>query len=238
MATAAQISNSLTAQGLPKPHAVFLSNLLTPPPGRALPPLNSLIATGKHRLLSSDITSANILDHSNLSFPANINDSSVKETILTGHMFVQVLSVEDLSKSRWEQIEAIEAIERGETTRGRELIRVVATEEGENGLAAATQIGGRPGGSQKTNAGPHRLALQDMKGQRVYAIELKAVEQVGMGMSIGSKMMLKEPVVARGVVLLQPEIASVLGGKIEPLHKAWLENRKSDLMAYIRSAED
>ena len=137
---------------------------------------------------------------------------------------MQVLSVEDMSKSRWEQIEAIEALERGEGTKGREIIRVAATEEGEDENAAR-------------DGGPHKLALQDAKGTRIYAIELKGVEGVGLGMSMGCKMVLRNVVVARGVVLLEPGTTSVLGGKIEGLHKAWKEGRKAELKAAIEANE-
>ena len=57
--------------------------------------------------------------------------------------------------------------------------------------------------------------LQDVKGQTVYGLELKAVKGVGVGMSIGTKMVLSGVTVARGVVLLEPETVLVLGGKID-----------------------
>lgn len=144
-----------------------------------------------------------------------------------GPVAVQVLSIEDMSKSRWEQIEAIEAIERGEGTRGREIIRVptAAEEEGANN----ENIGG--------GVGTHKLALQDAKGTRVYGIELKRVEGVSLGMSMGCKMVLRNVVVARGVVLLEPGTTTMLGGKIEGLHKAWKEGRKAELKAAIEANE-
>lgn len=140
---------------------------------------------------------------------------------------MQVLSVEDMSKSRWEQIEAIEAIERGEGTKGREIIRVTATAE-EGGEDNESVVGG---------GGTHKLALQDAKGTRVYGIELKGVEGVGLGMSMGIKMVLWNVVVARGVVLLEPGTTTLLGGKIEGLHKAWKEGRKAELKAAIEANE-
>ena len=142
-----------------------------------------------------------------------------------GPIAVQVLAVEDMSKSRWEQIEAIEALERGEGTKGREIIRVAATEEDDES-----------GGVAK-GGGPHKLALQDATGKRVYGIELKGLEGVGLGMSMGCKMVLRDVVVARGMVLLEPVTVTVLGGKIEGLHKAWKEGRKAELRAAIEAGE-
>lgn len=131
-----------------------------------------------------------------------------------------------MSKSRWEQIEAIEALERGEGTKGREIIRVTATED-DDSAGANVQKGG----------GPHKLSLQDAAGRRVYGIELRSLEGVGLGMSIGCKMVLKNALVARGVVLLEPATTTVLGGKIEELHKAWKDGRKAELKAAIEATE-
>lgn len=131
-----------------------------------------------------------------------------------------------MSKSRWEQIEAIEALERGEGTKGREIIRVAAPEEGDD-ADGYVQRGG----------GPHKLLLQDATGRRVYGIELKGLEGVGLGMSIGCKLVLKNAVVARGVVLLEPRTTIVLGGKIDALHKAWREGRKAELKRAIEDGE-
>ena len=56
-------------------------------------------------------------------------------------------------------------------------------------------------------------------------------------MSIGCKMVLKNALVARGVVLLEPATTVVLGGKMEELHKAWKEGRKAELKAAIEANE-
>jgi RecQ-mediated genome instability protein 1 len=152
----------------------------------------------------------------------------VRERKLPAAIPVQVIGVEDLSRSRWEQLEAIEAQERGEMTKGREIIRVVETEEGEDGVGTA-----RAPAEAGRSEGPHRLVLQDVKGQTVYGLELKTVRGLGVGMSIGTKMVLSGVTVARGVVLLEPETVVVLGGKIDALHKVWVENRKKDLLAAV-----
>ena len=155
-----------------------------------------------------------------------MHDANIEERRLAGSIAVQVLAVEDMSKSRWEQIEAIEALERGEGTRGREIIRVAAVED-EDSAGTTVQRGG----------GPHKLVLQDAAGRRAYGIELRGLEGVGMGMSIGCKVVLKNALVARGVVLLEPATTVVLGGKIEELHKAWKEGRKAELKAAIEASE-
>lgn len=156
---------------------------------------------------------------------------------MQGPVVVQLLGIEDMGKSRWEQIEAIEALERGEGMKGREIIRVPAatatTTEGGNdddddGSGA---VGGKGGG------GPHKLSLQDARGTGVYGIELKDIKWVGLGMSIGCKMVLKNVLVARGVLLMEPANTTILGGKIEALHRAWKKNRKAELKAAIEANE-
>ncbi len=220
---AAQISAQLTATKSLTPNSTWLSTFLTTQ--RPTTPLPALIQTACFRLLASDITNS-LTAASSICFPQDVHNASLKERRLAGSIAVQVLAVEDMSKSRWEQIEAIEALERGEGTKGREIIRVAAT-EGDDSTGAAVQKGG----------GPHKLLLQDAAGRRVYGIELKGLEGVGLGMSIGCKMALKNALVARGVVLLEPAMITVLGGKIEELHKAWKAGRKAELKAAIEANE-
>lgn len=218
--TTAQLA---TTKGL-TPSPTWLSTFLTTQrPTTLLPALSH---TACFRLLASDITTT-LSASPTTCLPQDVNNTNIKERRLNaGTIAVQVLAVEDMSKSRWEQIEAIEALERGEGTKGREIIRAVATEEDDSG-AGAVQKGG----------GPHKLLLQDAAGRRVYGIELKALEGVGLGMSMGCKIVLKNAVVARGIVLLEPSTTTVLGGKIDALHKAWKEGRKTELKAAIEASE-
>ena len=93
-------------------------------------------------------------------------------------------------------------------------MRVVPGEVEANGDAAST-----------ASTGPHKLLLQDSKGTKVYALEMRNIDGVGTNMNIGCKSVLRNITVARGVILLEPGNVTVLGGKIEPLHKAWREGR-------------
>ncbi|MCJ1422528.1 hypothetical protein MMC29_000408 [Sticta canariensis] len=221
---AAQISAQLTSKGLVPTQTWLSAFILTQRPTTPLP---ALTQTASFRLLASDITTS-LSASSSTGFPTDVHDASMKDRRLNqGPIVAQVLAVEDMSKSRWEQIEAIEALDRGEGTRGREIVRVTAAEENEDNNAGVINRGG----------GPHKLLLQDVQGVRVYGIELKGIEGVGVGMSIGSKMMLRNVTVARGVLLLEPGTTTMLGGKIEVLHKAWRENRKAELKAAIETNE-
>lgn len=173
---------------------------------------------------------------------------------------VQVLDIEDVNRSKWEAVEELEALGRGEGTRGREVVRLPLggdDDGGEEGVGEGTQQlllgggqnqggqqaggggqGGRAGSGAAAAAGgggsknsTHKLVVQDCKGQKVHAIELKRVERLVVGKTmIGEKILLKAgTIVARGVVLLDPAQCVVLGGKVEAWHRAWVEGRLARL---------
>ncbi|RYP42453.1 hypothetical protein DL767_000141 [Monosporascus sp. MG133] len=239
-----QIQTGLGNQGLPVPTINWIQGVMSarnPPP-----PLPALVATARSRLLAADLTNPALLEPSAPAFPPNLASAQVQETKLSRDILVQVLDIDNLSKSKWEQVEELEAIARGEQTRGREIIRLPtgneADEEGDDSSATQSVSGGsgRPGaagraGTASANAtsknSTHRLVLQDCRGQKVYALELRRVERIGIGtLNIGEKIMLKKgATVARGVVLLEPATCVVLGGKVEVWQKAWLEGRLARL---------
>ncbi|VUC23685.1 unnamed protein product [Clonostachys rosea] len=215
MDLASQLRSSILSQSLPPPSQTFVTSLIAarnPPP-----PLASLVATAKSRLLACDLSSSPSLDSASLAvFPAGVENTHVREQSLQRDTHVQVLDIENLSLSRWEQIEELESIEKGERTRGREIIRVTADHDGS----------GEPQRTTPSNA-THRLVLQDRSGKKVYGLELRRVPQIGIGKTkIGEKLLLKAGTrVARGSVMLTPEACQVLGGKVEAWHKTWTESR-------------
>ncbi|CAF9920102.1 MAG: hypothetical protein HETSPECPRED_004162 [Heterodermia speciosa] len=215
-----QIAQQLKSTKSLEPTATWLAAFLRTQ--KSTTPLQALVSTALFRLLASDITQ-NLERTPSACLPPDVCNVNIKERSLSGPIVVQVLGIDDMSKSRWEQIEAIEALERGEGTKGREIIRLPSTED-EGSASTSVQKGG----------GPHKLLLQDPQGLRVYGIELKDVEGVALGMHIGCKLVLEGTIVARGILLLEPRTTSLLGGRIEHLHKAWKENRKRDLKAAIQ----
>lgn len=208
--------------------------------------------TAKTRILASDLTTSGLLDSTALALPANINAPAVKEFRLTRDVFVQVLDIENLSRSRWDQIEDLEAIERGEQTRGREIVRLPPNNNNSNnnnGDGSANPASTRPpeatGRPQAEAAAAarnatHRLVLQDCKGQKVFALELVRMPEIAVGsLSIGAKILLKKgTVVARGSVLLEPTRVTLLGGKVEVWQKAWLAGRLASLKEAVATGRD
>ncbi|CZR57603.1 uncharacterized protein PAC_07492 [Phialocephala subalpina] len=240
--TLASLTTSLTTQNLPAPHQSFLRTILTPASQTKL--LAVLTATAKHRLLASDITSADILALSTASLPPTLNNVRIVNTSIQNDTFVQILDILDLGRSKWDQIEALESERKGETTKGREVIRVlpqVENAEHDRGSTAATQVQAptrTPHPTQSISRGPHKLLLQDFKGNKIWAFELKPVPKIGIGggtgggggISIGCKIWLKKGCkVARGMVMLEPGSCMILGGKIEGLDKSWREGREQRL---------
>ena len=248
-----QIKAGLQSQGFPIiPTGDWIQTALlnrTP-----VPPLPALVASARARLLAADLTNPQVQDISTAAaLPANLGASvQVPETRLPRSIVVQVLDVENLSRSKWEQVEELEAVARGEQTRGREIIRLpTATADDEdagvvdgtaNSAVSAQQPGrnrtgpGAGGGAAAAAAAAsrnstHRLVLQDCRGQKVYGLELRRIERIALGtLNIGEKILLREgAVVARGVVLLDPASCTVLGGKVDAWQKAWNEGRLARL---------
>lgn len=228
-----QVRQALQASHLPVPSTAWLTALTTartPPP-----PLPSLIATAKARLLAADLTLSGLLDPSQASaFPPSITNANSIQSTLAADVYAQVVDIENLTRSRWEQVEELEALERGEGTKGREIIRLptAGADDGEDDLGdgAGTQNPARGASAAPASAAKnatHRLVLQDCKGQNVYAVELKRIEKVGVGVTaIGEKIILKKgAIVARGTLLLEPANCTLLGGRIEAWQKPWLEGR-------------
>lgn len=213
---AGELLQHLAARHLhPKP-AWVQSFLSTQRPNTALAALKQ---TCLFRLLATDITSS--LDPPAASvLPADVLRGTVQSRPLAGPIVCQVLDIEDIGQSRWSQVEAIEATERGETTKGREIVRVIEPENDDSGQTAAPT----------KSKGPFKLLLQDAKGLQIYALDLQGIDGVNTNMSMGVKLLLRDIEVRRAVVMLGPGNVQVLGGKLDALDKAWKEGRKDRLI--------
>lgn len=181
-------------------------------------PLAATQKTALFRLLNTDITTTLQSTPQNC-FPANTTNTATQELKLRGPIPVQVLDIEDVGRSSWSQVEAIEMEERGELRKGSEIIRVTEDEDNTDPNAS----------NPRSPAGPHKLLLQDIKGNKVYGFELESVDGIGPALAIGAKVVLRDVVVARGVILLTPRGVEVLGGKVEVWDKKWKEERKKVL---------
>ncbi|EPS43900.1 hypothetical protein H072_2150 [Dactylellina haptotyla CBS 200.50] len=217
-------SNILSTKSILPSQAWLTTFLSTQKPNL---PLQSLCQTALYRLLASEI-STSVQPTPENTFPPNIHDISVPQSLIKGPVVAQIVDVEDIGHSKYSQLEALESAERGEKTKGKEVIRVIPGEADDTdpdnlGLSGV--------------GGPHRLLLEDAKGTRVYGMEFKAIKDVSIGMNIGSKVVLKDVKALRGVLLLEPGNTTLVGGKVEELHKQWREDRKGKLKAAIEAAK-
>ena len=208
-----EIIAHLQSKGL-HPTQAWIDNFLSSQ--KSTVPLPALKQTAFFRLANTDITST-LQNSPGSSFPPDILNAEIRQREIRGPIVAQVLDVEDIGHSRWSQVEAIESEEKGERTKGKEIVRVSVGDEDES--------------EHKKSAGPHKLLLQDSQGTCVYGFELSSVDGVGIGMNIGTKIILRDVTVARSTVLLEQKSVIVLGGKIEDLHRKWMDGRKAALKA-------
>lgn len=223
----------LTSKSLPVSAtwvSAFLSSLSTT---QQRAPASALAQTAVFRVLTSDLTKALSTSNPSALVPRDISDPSIKERRIPGPVAVQVLDIEDIGSSLWSQVEKIEQVERGETIRGREIIRNVNVDDAEPNNP---QNASRSAGSTAASSGPHRLVLQDALGTKFIAIEYKDISGIAIDkLSIGAKLVLKDIVVARGMALLTPQNVTLLGGKIESWDVAWRQKRKEVLLSKIEA---
>jgi RecQ-mediated genome instability protein 1 len=217
-----EIGSHLASKGLP-PTTAWLSSFIASQ--RPNVPVQAQKQTAWFKIQHSDITQSLQRKPASV-FPLDIANGEIRERRIAGPLPVQILGIEDIGRSRWTQAEALEAEEKGETTRGREIIRVLP---GEDEDTSATQ-------QTSSSQGPHKLIVQDVQGTSAYAMEVLSIQGLDLNINIGAKLLLKDVLVARGVLLLEPKSVTVLGGKIEELHKKWKDGRKEALKAAARGA--
>lgn len=225
----------LTTKSLPVSTEWLSSFLASISQNQQRAPPSALAQTALFRLLTTDFTKALSTSVPSTLLPRDISDPSIKERRISGAVPVQVLDIEDIGSSMWSQVEKIEQIERGETIRGREIVRNVNVDDADNNNEGNANTASRSTGTAVSN-GPHRLIVQDVAGTKVVALEYRDINGFSIEkLSIGAKLVLKDVVVARGMALLTPETVTLLGGKIEAWDSTWRQKRKEILLAKIEA---
>lgn len=227
---ASKLKNELYARYSLVPSSHWLEHFLATTHNTSHP-LAALTSTANFRLLSTDFTES-LSNERGQVFPSTVSDVNIKEVVLTADTPVQVLDIQDISTSKWSQIEAIERVERGEEIRGREVIRNVPGSNDEDATSGEQE---RPrtnqpssstvpqtGNSRKGSSGPHKILLQDSAGTKVWAFELSRIDRITIvnsnpptpgsdavpsssqieGMQIGCKMLLKKGTKVRRTLLM------------------------------------
>ncbi|KKK27196.1 hypothetical protein ARAM_007279 [Aspergillus rambellii] len=191
-------------------------------------PISALTQTALFRILNSDFRQSLVARNDSTVLPTDAYDPHVQERCIRGPIPVQVLDIEDIGTSLWNQVEEIERVERGEAIRGREIVRTVTVgEENQDSAPAA-------GAGASDSHGPHRLIIQDAAGTRAVAIEMQRVNGIAVNkLPIGAKLLLRNVTAARGMILLTPENVTILGGKIDSMDQAWKLGRKARLLEKV-----
>lgn len=151
-----------------------LLNSIYPPPTTIHP---ALLANFHTSFLNSSLyQSASPQSYLPFSLPTQHNIS------LSGPTLVQVIHVQDIGTSRLAQLEALE---KAITEAGPQGLRVVDLPADEEGDDNPTQNGTNDGLSVGKSI--CKVLLEDGRGERVYGMEVKPIEGIKVGMSLGCK---------------------------------------------------
>ncbi|SPO04295.1 uncharacterized protein DNG_06978 [Cephalotrichum gorgonifer] len=241
-----QLKASLSQTSFPLPSTTLLTTLLSTNPPPSLP---RLTAQTKSHILTTDLTTPSLLDPSVPVFPPELLSPALRDAKLPADVPLQIVDIEDLSRSRWDQIEELERIEKGELKKGRAVVRI-ENEDEDDAAARATQGGAArptpapapgPGDAAQKASGnaTHRVTLQDRAGTNIFGIELTRMPRLGVGVTrIGEKVVVRRgATVARGTVLLEPATFLFLGGYVESEEKRWVGDRLKVLREAVGVAD-
>lgn len=154
-----------------------LLNSIHPPPTTMNPALLASFHTSF--LNSSLLQSAAAQSQLPFSLPSEHNIS------LPGPTLVQVIHVQDIGTSRLAQLEALEKAITEAGPQGRRVVDLPDDEEGDDN---PTQNGTNEGLSVGKSI--CKVLLEDGRGERVYGMEVKPIEGIKVGMSLGCKVFL------------------------------------------------
>jgi len=103
-------------------------------------------------------------------------------TSIPGPSLVQVIHVEDVGTGRLAQLEAMDKALSDAGPQGRRVVGLPPIEDDENTEAGRDTVEGLNVGKSIC-----KLLLEDGRGERVYGMEVKAIEEVRVGMPLGCK---------------------------------------------------
>jgi hypothetical protein len=108
--------------------------------------------------------------------------SSQHNISIPGPTLVQIIHVQDIGTSRLAQLEALEKAITEAGPQGRRVIDLPADEEGDDNNVAN-------GPNEEINVGKSicKILVEDGSGERVYGMEVKPIEGIKVGMSLGCK---------------------------------------------------
>ncbi|KAI9643687.1 hypothetical protein NHQ30_008309 [Ciborinia camelliae] len=229
---------------LPTPHflrPILAASTQQPRP----PPLAALIATTKHRILSTSLTTPSFLSRDQTPIlPPNLRNPLVPESRLDRDIPVQVLDIQDIGRSKSELLLELLREKVGERISGREVIRVVdeiAAPHLDLGSSASTQhahVSAPPG-----SRGPFKLLLQDRAGASIDAFTPHPMQMQKIGfppvMYVGCKIILRRGTrVCRVWSGWRRTRVSCWGGRVESLERGWREGLEERVRREVEGLRD
>lgn len=142
-------------------------------------------------------------------------------------MLLQIVRVREIGISIVNQLEYLNDLEELKKLKGQKVIRLVHDESGDeeqnddDGLTEA-QDAVQKGSELKKMC---RLILEDSNGQRFWGLERKPIKGIQLSTKLGTKLLVKNVLVRRGVLMLDPNNTTILGGSIEEWDKDYFPKR-------------
>jgi RecQ-mediated genome instability protein 1 len=155
----------------------YISNLLTslrPPPTSITPPVLAKFHTYfLESFLQQSAAPESLLPHS---------VPTLHNVTVAGPTLVQVIKVYDIGTSRLAQLEALEKAITEAGPQGLRVVDLPAEEENENNA-----VQNRVNDGISVGKSTCKVLLEDGRGERVYGMEVKSIEGIKVGMSLGCK---------------------------------------------------
>ncbi|KAK9376308.1 uncharacterized protein V1513DRAFT_439951 [Lipomyces chichibuensis] len=175
--------------------------------------------------------------------------ATMRSTTITGPVTFQIAEVQEIGISRSEQLRKIEEAINESGDSGRKVVRDVPA-EGEhaeeinangrlqngtamaNGLQFHTFSNTQPSKARSPIVGKKfcKVLLQDPLGRCYWALESKPINNLEVGLKLGTKLTLSNFTVWRGVIMLKPTSVVIHGGAIDE----WNTDFTVKLMCWLK----
>ncbi|EMR10884.1 hypothetical protein PNEG_01030 [Pneumocystis murina B123] len=154
--------------------------------------------------------------------PADIFDKH--NQVLPGPYCLQIIHVQDIGISIFNQLEYLEQFDESGTIKSYNVIWNNLSDIDDDEILDTD----KPASKKFC-----KLLLEDSSGLCVWAIEHKPIKHIHIGINLGTKILLKNILVLRGVLILNPSNITFLGGQIFELNKNYFP---SGLKNQLKSA--
>ncbi|KAF1812492.1 hypothetical protein P152DRAFT_341288 [Eremomyces bilateralis CBS 781.70] len=201
-------------------------------------PINAVCHSARFRILNADIREC-LSPPPNQLLPrdltrSNPHDLPAQERHLAGPFVLQIAWVEDIGKSKWSQLTEWEQAKRDE---GREKVVGLADADSDDAAEATHPANAIGQGRSQALApkGPFKLHLHDAQNPpaQVHGVTVGPIEGINVDVPMGGKILVKDVVVARGVMLLDSSNTTLLGGKVHALATKYKEGRIDYLRRHL-----